>query len=112
MIGRKGLEARVRRLEELGVGLMKEVRLWEPMPWTGKATPIPTTELQQYLGAVRRAIEAIAEARGLFRRLSRSRQAVAVRRLTSATPGVPAAVCRYHRGRLWITELTFLINWI
>jgi hypothetical protein len=55
--------ARVKRLEELGAGLMKEVQLWERMLWSGMATPVPTTELHQYLGAVRRAIHAIAEAR-------------------------------------------------
>jgi hypothetical protein len=63
MIDQKGLEARVRRLEELGGGLMREVQLWERMLWSGADTPLPTTDLHQYLGAVRRAIEAIAEAR-------------------------------------------------
>jgi hypothetical protein len=63
MIDRKGLEGRVKRLEQLGAGLAKEVQLWERLLWAGGITPIPTVEVHKYLIAVRRAIEAIAEAR-------------------------------------------------
>jgi hypothetical protein len=63
MIDRKGLGARVKRLEELGAGLMKEVQLWERLLWTGAITPLPATELHQYLGSIRRALEALSAAR-------------------------------------------------
>jgi hypothetical protein len=57
------LTARVKRLEELGYGLTTEIQMWEMMLWQGKELPIPSAELHQYLGAIRRASAASSEAR-------------------------------------------------
>jgi hypothetical protein len=57
------LAARVKRLEELGNGLVKEIQMWEGMLWQGKDLPISSAELHSYLGAIRRASAAISEAR-------------------------------------------------
>jgi hypothetical protein len=63
MVSRRALAARVKRLEELGNGLVKEIQMWERMLWQGKELPIPSVELHSYLGAIRRASAAISEAR-------------------------------------------------
>jgi hypothetical protein len=63
MVSRRALAARVKRLEELGNGLVKEIQMWERMLWQGKELPIPSAELHTYLGAIRRASAAISEAR-------------------------------------------------
>jgi hypothetical protein len=57
------LAARVKRLEELGNGLTKEIQMWERMLWQGKDLPIASAELHAYLGPIRRAFTAISEAR-------------------------------------------------
>jgi hypothetical protein len=57
------LAARVKRLEELGNGLVKEIQMWEGMLWQGKELAIPSVELHQCIGAIRRAVTAISEAR-------------------------------------------------
>jgi len=63
MVSRRALAARVKRLEELGNGLVKEIQLWERMLWQGKELPISSVELHLYLGAIRRAAAAISGAR-------------------------------------------------
>jgi hypothetical protein len=62
MVSRQALAARVKRLEELGNGLVKEIQMWEAMLWQGKELHIPSTELHSYIGAIRRASAAISEA--------------------------------------------------
>ena len=63
MVSRRALAARVKRLEELGNELIKEIQLWEQMLWQGKELPIPSEALLPYLGAIRRASAAISEVR-------------------------------------------------
>jgi hypothetical protein len=50
---------------------MKELQRWEGMLWTGGVTPIDTTEVHVYLGAIRRAITATGEARAVMARACR-----------------------------------------
>jgi len=71
MIDRMKLAARVKCLEELGHGLMKEIQLWERMLWQGAKLPVPTAELQQYLAAIRQASVAISAARTTMERACR-----------------------------------------
>jgi hypothetical protein len=47
----------------LGNGLTKEIQLGERMLWQGKELPIPSVELHEYIGAIRRASAAISKAR-------------------------------------------------
>jgi hypothetical protein len=63
MVSRRALAARVKRLEELGNGLVKEIQMCERMLGQGKELPIPLEALHPYLGAIRRASAAISEAR-------------------------------------------------
>jgi hypothetical protein len=71
MVSRRALAARVKRLEDLGNGLVKEIQLWEKMLWQGKELPIPSVELHQYLEAIRRASAAINEARMVMEKAMR-----------------------------------------
>jgi hypothetical protein len=75
MIGRKGLEARVKRLDELGKGLSEELGIWERQLWTGIPEPLPmdTTELHRYLAAIRQVIGALGEARRTLAKVCRGR---------------------------------------
>ena len=47
MVSRRALAARVKRLEELRNGLVKEIQMWERMLWQGKELPISSAELHQ-----------------------------------------------------------------
>jgi hypothetical protein len=58
MIDRKGLRARVQRLEELSMGLMKERDLWK-----GCDHPLTGVEVQEYLAALTEAVAGIERAR-------------------------------------------------
>jgi hypothetical protein len=73
MIGRKGLEARVKRLGELACGLAKELTIWDEMLWKKEPLPLPAAERQEYLAAIRRASRALGEAQLVLSRAVRRR---------------------------------------